>query len=581
LYGVEIFNNSRIVGQANGDQVQEVWFLAWPAHALPHLMNPFQSTAMNHPWGVNLLTNTSMPLLGFLGMPLTWLFGPVVTYTIFLRLGMVLSAASMQFVARRLGISRSGALVAGLIYGFSTMQVTQGSVHLFLVFAPLPPLMFYSLYCGLIQRWSPRRAGVTLGALFAADFLVSAEQALIAAIAIAVGLVVAAALYPRAISHEIIGRLGVISGCCVGLAGVILAIPVVEMNSHAHVSGTVHPWIQSFVTDAASIVLPGPQTWLHPIHFVESASLALRDGENGAYIGIALLALVTWGCVKQWRRPLVRVSAVTTLVVLGLSLGRALNVDGHVTALHSPYSWFASVPYVQNILPVRFMSMVWIGVATLAGVAIDSLVVRVVRARSESVAKARTWSLGAASCVAIVLISLLPAHSYSMVRTRVEPWLKSSELTRVIAPGSTVLFYPFPLAESNHAMLVQAVSGFEYNIIGGEAIVGDRDGRSVGISKLLPAQLPEVFIWTWECSGVRAHKPLACLVPVPQLNSSTIQAFHEYVARNHVGSIVMERARTHAAKLAQSYLRAAFGAPIQRGEGRVLVWNRVALRSGS
>ena len=47
-----------------GDSALFLWFFAWPAHALAHGLDPFFSTAMSHPGGVNLLANTSELALG-------------------------------------------------------------------------------------------------------------------------------------------------------------------------------------------------------------------------------------------------------------------------------------------------------------------------------------------------------------------------------------------------------------------------------------------------------------------------------------------------------------------------------------
>ena len=47
-----------------GDASQFTWFLGWVAHAIAHGANPFFTTAMGYPHGVNLLTNTSVTALG-------------------------------------------------------------------------------------------------------------------------------------------------------------------------------------------------------------------------------------------------------------------------------------------------------------------------------------------------------------------------------------------------------------------------------------------------------------------------------------------------------------------------------------
>ncbi|MGO8861775.1 MAG: hypothetical protein ACLQRH_13550, partial [Acidimicrobiales bacterium] len=61
---------------ACGDPAQEVWFIAWPAWALWHAANPIFSSAVNVPYGANLLSNTSGTLIGLVLSPLTRIWGP-------------------------------------------------------------------------------------------------------------------------------------------------------------------------------------------------------------------------------------------------------------------------------------------------------------------------------------------------------------------------------------------------------------------------------------------------------------------------------------------------------------------------
>lgn len=126
---VEPFSTTRIVGQAGSDPVQEVWFLAWAAFALAHAHNPFFSNWLNYPHGVNLAINTSMPLLGVLGAPLTWLRGPVATYDALMRVSFGISAISMYAVCRRMNCIRSAAFLAGLLYGFSPFMIGQSTLR--------------------------------------------------------------------------------------------------------------------------------------------------------------------------------------------------------------------------------------------------------------------------------------------------------------------------------------------------------------------------------------------------------------------------------------------------------------------
>jgi hypothetical protein len=587
LYGFDILNNSRIVDNNASDQAQEVWFLGWPAYALRHWINPFQSDWMNHPYGINLMTNTSMPLLGFIGAPITWLFGPVTTYMVLMRLAMVLSAASAQFVARRVGLSRPAALFAGLLYGFSTIQITQGNGHLFLVFCPLPPLIFYGAYCLAIERWSPLRSGVTIGALFAADFLISAERALMTAIVLVIAAFVALVFCLRAISWRLLSQiaLGTLIAGVVALA--ILAIPIIEMTGHGHVSGAAHPWIQSYETDLVAIVFPTAYTFLHVVHYSFAHGLNVQAVENGAYLGIPLIVLVLFAAVRGFGNRLVRVGFVSTVIVLGISMGEVLKINGRKTTFHSPYKLFTKVNYIQNILPVRFMYFVWIGVALLGAFGLDLII----RGRGRGAHRKRPLlRYGIAAVVAgAVLFSLAPAGPYLMVPTAVPQWLMSPEAAATIPVNSVVLYYPYPLAESNHSLINQSDAAFHYKIIGGQAIVGDENGRSVGIVPLAPLDLPSVFIRSWDCLGTPPAPNLPCLEsryvpphdfylpPMPPLNQATTNEFRQFVVLNHVSTILMEFPTSPQAAYAMKYLTMAFGQPLHKDNGQLNVWTKAML----
>ena len=68
---------NRLFGSGSAGPGQMVWYLAWIPHAIAHGQNPFSSTSVLVPNGVNVAQNTSVPLLGVLAAPITVLFGPV------------------------------------------------------------------------------------------------------------------------------------------------------------------------------------------------------------------------------------------------------------------------------------------------------------------------------------------------------------------------------------------------------------------------------------------------------------------------------------------------------------------------
>jgi hypothetical protein len=164
-----------MAGLRSADQISQVWWIEWAYEALIHGSNPLFTNWQNYPAGINAGVNGSMLLLGALASPITFLFGPVVSWNVLERTAPFVSALSMCLVVRRWTSWWPAAFVGGLLYGFSS-YVTSQSGHLFLAFVPLPPLFFLLLYEALVrQRWSPRRVGALLGLVSAAQFFVFSE----------------------------------------------------------------------------------------------------------------------------------------------------------------------------------------------------------------------------------------------------------------------------------------------------------------------------------------------------------------------------------------------------------------------
>src|SRR5262249_50932666 len=139
-----IAGGARIAGKG-GDVADEAWFLEWVPYALVHAHNPLITNWGNFPFGVNGVANTSVPLLGLLGTPVTLAFGAFATVTLFFTLAFPLSSLSAYLLFRRWVRWRPAAFAGGLLYGFSPYLVAQGLGHLNLVFVPLPPLIFLVL----------------------------------------------------------------------------------------------------------------------------------------------------------------------------------------------------------------------------------------------------------------------------------------------------------------------------------------------------------------------------------------------------------------------------------------------------
>ena len=226
-----------------GDPALFLWFLEWPAYALAHGHNLFYSTALFHPSGIDLLSNTSVLAIGIPLAPVTWLFGPVATLNVASTLAPVLSALATFWLLRRWVRWSPAAFVGGLLFGFSPFVVQSlAYAHLMTTALVVFPLAVGCLDELLVrQRRSPGKVGVVLGLLVVVEFFVSSEMLAIMAVSTVVGLVLLVAYRGWVDRADLARRIGVAAP---GLATatvvvvVVLAYPVwVALAGPAHLAG--------------------------------------------------------------------------------------------------------------------------------------------------------------------------------------------------------------------------------------------------------------------------------------------------------------------------------------------------------
>jgi hypothetical protein len=188
--------------QGAGDIDQFAWFMGYAAAAVAHGHLPaLVTTAMNAPYGVNLMWNTSFLLPGVVTAPLTLLAGPQVSLTLVLTAGFAGSAAALYGVARRWGASMPAAALGGAIYGFSPALVRAGSGGYQLKFGVLLPLIASALVAAVTGRGGAR-CGIWLGLLMGAQLFISEEMLAVAVLAGTVAAAALAASRPRLIPRQ-------------------------------------------------------------------------------------------------------------------------------------------------------------------------------------------------------------------------------------------------------------------------------------------------------------------------------------------------------------------------------------------
>ncbi len=369
---------SRLAGCACGDQEQQTWFLAWTSYALTHGHNPFLTSYLHAPMGANLAIDTSMPLLGLLGMPITLLFGPVATFNLLLRLGLAASGASMFGVLRRYVSWWPAAFGGGLLFAFSPYLANQAIRHLFLSFVPLVPLFIPVLDDWLISRTrTPVRSGLLLGLIAALQYLISPEVLLTSAIMAVVGLAYLALRYRAAVAERV----------SVLLRGLVVAIPLFLLIAGYGIwmllAGPYRPvgplhtlsGLTRYHADLLSPLYPTGHQLIAP-----SALASIGNGlpagstiEGGFYLGFPLLVLLGYLAFRCRRVPLVATAAVVGVVAFILGLGPRLTVNNKTLGVPLPFGIFQHLPVVQNLEAARFSLYVQLAAAIILAVGLDQV----------------------------------------------------------------------------------------------------------------------------------------------------------------------------------------------------------------
>ncbi len=349
----------------------------------------------------------SMLLLGVLASPITFLFGPVVTWNVLEWAAPFVSALSMCLVLRRWTRWWPAAFVGGLLYGFSS-YVTAQAGHLFLVFVPLPPLFFLLLHESLVrQRWSPKRVGALLGLLCVAQFFIFAEL-FASLVLMGAGATVLYLLANR--KHISIDtnylKTASISAALVG--AVLLIYPIfVTLFGPQHINGVPNPpaALAALHGDLAGLVVPG---YLQRLALPALRSYYLLNSAT-MYLGLPLILAIGAIVVLLRRRGIVQLAGALTGISLILSLGSPLYVGSHDTHLPLPFVVLAHLPLTQGFLPTRFSLYTILFGSPIVAIGLDALHHRVVTSRRLGGISPRTRELVATGVLmAGALVIALP-----------------------------------------------------------------------------------------------------------------------------------------------------------------------------
>lgn len=547
------------------DVAEEVWFLAQTPWVLLHGHNPFANDWLNAPAGVNLMDNTTMPLLGIVAFPITWLFGPIATFNILIDLAIFASAMSFFVMARRFVSWWPAAFVGGLAYGFSPFTAATANAHLFLLFQAIPPLLIYFVD-RFIRSSAPRPVGtgVAIGLCFVAQFYISTE--VFASLVVMTGCAVVLGGGYVLWKHVPLDRRRLLT--VVGCAGVVIALGIgyaawVAVAGPEHITGPAQPAtaIAGVTVDPVGLVVPTiNQRFTFGHDGLGDSLVALRDPhwnvvvdspvENGSYVGVPLLLALVIGGIVLRRKRFALFCSVMGAIALVMSLGSKLHVDGHRTGIPLPFIVIEHLPLLDSSVASRWITYFWLFAALLLVLLLDAVY--------KAVAKGRFGRRGAIAwsgvLAVVVLLPLVPAWPYSAAPADVPAWFTSA--ARSLPAGSAALIYPLASSTNDSSMLWQAMADMNFRMPGGFAVIPGPTGANTFGGQATP--LSGVLA---QCEGGATS--------VPGFSAADVQA----QLREWQTQTVAVVPSAPGAACATTLFTDALGPPQQLGG--VLVWSKV------
>jgi len=521
-----------------GDPSVSVWELSWFASLLTHGGSFFFTKLLNYPVGINLMLQTDTPLLGLLVAPITLLAGPIVAYNVLLWLAFPVSGAAMYFVLRKWTSWWPAAFLGGLFYAFSPYMDGQDSQHVFLVFVPIPPLLFYTVYRLLIARDRHQlRWGVLLGILVTVQFFISIEVDVTTILFATIGLALLGLIRPREVPSALrhaVGGFGLafaIVAMCVGYPAWYLTAGRGHIAGSAPSGGLTANVLGTVIPTTFERLAPGA-IGTYGDHLVRGATF-----ENGSYLGVPLLLLLAFLAARSWKVRWIRFTVAMVVVSWVLTLGARLAISNIATGIPLPFALLDRLPHLDSLAPARLSLYVTIFTSILLAIGCDSYRDRRKQALaltprfdrpSKKALRVSVWGITAVAVVA----TLLPRWPLSTAPVGVPSYFTSSAVDN-IPRGSVVLMSPYPSVFELVPQVFQAVSGMRFSLIGGYAFFIDSSGGSTAFSATLHPEDVETYMWANATGGV--DYPLSL---VPKLDKKLVTDARRFLQRYRVGSVI-------------------------------------------
>jgi hypothetical protein len=422
------------------DQVFFEWMMAHGARVLTDGVYPFFSDRMNYPDGVNIMANTSVLAVSLPLSPITLLFGPHVSFNVFLTLALAVTGISWYLVlSRQFVASRLAAWVGALFCTFAPSMVSHAGGHPNIVSQFLVPLIIWRVLA--LRTGRALRNGLILAGLLVWQAFINLEILFMTAVGL--GIFCAVMSIARRRSHpgearRFLRGLLVAGGATLATLAYPLSVQFFGPQSYQGLP----QFVRNFGADLGSFTAYAQRSVAG--NSVVATPLAQNASEQNAFFGWGLVILF-FGLVAWMRRNMAVVTlGAVALLFAALSLGPRIYLNGINTGVPGIWAVLHSIPVLNSAVPTRW---------AMALAPIVGIVLALGCQRAADLVKSQPSARGPVrvamiTAVAMALVPLVPTPLETKPMAPVPEFVTSGAWKQYVDEHHTVVSLPLP--DSNY-----------------------------------------------------------------------------------------------------------------------------------
>ena len=454
------------------DQAFFEWMMAHGARVLTDGAYPFFSDRMNYPDGVNMMANTSVLAVSLPMTPVTLLFGPHVSFNVFLTLALALTGISWYFVLSRHFVgSRLAAWVGALFCTFAPSMVSHAGGHPNIVSQFLVPLIIWRT----LRLREPGRAvrnGLLLAGLLIWQAFINLEVLFMTAVGLGVFCLVMAVVRRR---HRGEARHFLRGLAVAGTATLaVLAYPLSVQFFGPQSYHGLPPFVRHFGADLGSFTAYSSHSVAG--NATVAAQLSQNPAEQNAFFGWGLVILFFGLIVWMRRSAAVLTLGGVALFFAAMSLGPRIFLNGINTGIPGIWSVLHSVPVLNSAVPTRWA----MAIAPVVGILLALGCQRAADLVKAQPAARGPIRVAMITAVAMALVPLIPLQLATVPMAPVPEFVTSGAWKQYVDDDHTVVALPLPDSSYPDPLRWTAMTGQDMRIAGAYALLPNQNPLNPG-----------------------------------------------------------------------------------------------------